>query len=207
VPTKPPYTSELIHDSGVETVASGFGAGDPGAVISGIALLEAAARASPGNTAFWLDLADAYANSGIATEIPYAIDIYWMLLAESPSSQDALLVRLTETYARIGNRDAAHTVGVERLRRAPPEKTDQAALHLVLLALANNRLAETATVLAEKSKSLSKPAYLFLLSSACEEAAGNSRAAMSLLDDAIRKLDGNPAALAVANRARERLSP
>lgn len=203
----PPYAADLLHANGVAAVTTGISAGDSTSVMNGISLLEKAALAAPENTPYWIDLADAYANSGLATEQPHAIEIYWMLLADASTNQDAIFTRLAETYARIGNHSAAYAVGAERLKRAAPERVEHAALHFVLLALANNSLAEASAVVVEKSKSLSKPAYLLLLASAIEEASDNPVRASALIDEALKKLDGNSSAHAAATQARKRFPP
>ncbi|MCX7627369.1 MAG: hypothetical protein N2Z69_03020, partial [Methylophilaceae bacterium] len=196
-----------LHRSGLEAYAAGLAGDDPAAVLAGITLLERAALGIPANSAYWLDLADAYVNSGIALKYPKAIDIYWMLLLEPQANQDALLARLVEAYDRVGNCDAAFSAATERLRRATPEQANQASLQLAMMSLGCDRMGMAAAKLAEKAKTLDRSAYQWLLASALQEAADDPKAAVNAIDQALKQLDANPAAKEMALRERARIAP
>lgn len=209
-PSTPPLATPgaaLLHDTGVETYAVGYGSDDPTAILRGISLLEQAAQADPGNDGLWLDLADAYLSSGLITEYPYAIDIYWMLLDTDAIPDDLLLGRLSVAYGKVGNSQGAFDTGVERVKRAGGDEVNAAALQLALLAPATDSYNRAAGVLIDKAGQLPDPAYLLLIASALEDAGGDRETAVKLIDQALEKLDSKSPAAVMARRERGRLSP
>lgn len=200
------HDARALHDAGIETFAIGLGGADARAVLQGISLLEQATLAAPEVSTYWVDLADAYLASGIALQYPHAIDILWMLYQEGDAQKDALLARLTEAYALVGNANAAFTVAKTRLQQAETGHADKAGLQMALLAPGNGRFAETSKALADKAAQLDGRDYLLLLASTIEEVSGNTQSAAALLDQALAKID-DPELAKYARQVRERMTP
>jgi len=177
-----PPSSQFLYEIAVEIFAIGISSDDPAAVMHGISLLEQATIASPDETTYWVDLADAYMASGIVLQYPYAIDIYWMLYNEDNSQKDVLLTRLIEAYTKVDNYNAAFEVAIIRLSDAGDQQIDNAALHLALLAISNSMFDKAATALIEKAEKVDNSAYLLLLASSLKEASGDMESSVKLLD-------------------------
>lgn len=199
-------SAALLHETGVDLFASGLASDDIDAIVQAIDLLEQAALTAPYNNAYWLDLADAYMNSGLATEYPNAIDTYWMLYEEGDSQADALLARLVEAYQQVGNQQAAFDVASERLKQATEKQSSSAGLQLTWLAFTNGQIDKTTELLVDKADDLDKPGVLLLLASSLKELTDDNEAALDLIEDALDEFDKNSPSAKLAEQIRARLS-
>lgn len=197
--------SQSLHDTAIELFAMGLSTDDPATIMKATAMLEEAVTINPDNTAYWIDLADAYLNSGIVLQYPYAIDIYWMLYQEGDPQKTALLTRLAEAYHKIGNLEATFSVSRKRLELSNPAEAAHAGLYLAMLAPGNGKFRETIQALKKKAEALDDPGYLLLLAAALGEVS-ESEDAIELLDKAIAEVS-NPDLLKLAKQAKERMVP
>ena len=200
-------SAALLHDSGVELFASGLASEDLDAIIQAIDLLEQAAIGAPSNNVYWLDLADAYMNSGLATEYPYAIETYWMLYQEKDPQADAILARLANAYQEVGNRKAAFDVASERLKQANEKQSGSAGLQLTLLAFANGGIDKTVELLVDKADDLDEPGTMLMLAASLKELVNDREAALDLVEDALDELDKNSPSAKLAEQMRGRMLP
>ena len=176
-------SSQFLYETAIEIFTIGISSDDPAAVMQGISLLEQATIASPDETTYWVDLADAYMASEIALQYPYAIDIYWMLYNEDNPQNNVLLTRLIEAYTKVDNYNAAFEVATIRLSQADDKQVDNAALHLTMLAMSNSMFDKAAKALIEKAEKVDTSAYLLLLASTLKEATGDIESSVKMLDD------------------------
>lgn len=196
-------TSQALHESAVELFALGISGDDPSAVMQATSLFEQAVAADPDNTAYWIDLADAYMLSDIPGQYPYAIDIYWILLKEKDSQQDILLGRLADAYFKTGQTQLAFDASMKRLELAQDDRVELAAYSLAYMALANRSFVPAVNALKTKAGSHQNPTYLLLVASLLEDASGNPAGAVELINKALQKgQDGSPLAQLAENERR-----
>lgn len=199
--------SQSLHDTAIELFALGISSDDPAAIIQATALFEEAVTANPEETAYWIDLADAYMLSDIPTQYPYAVDIYWMLLKEQDAPKDILLGRLSEAYYTLGNTQLAYDTAYERLKLASDKQVKTAAYSFAYMAVANRSINPAVKVLQEKAERQDNPAYILLVASLLQELTGDKNKAIELIDKALAEGAVGSPLMKVAEAERRRLSP
>jgi tetratricopeptide (TPR) repeat protein len=169
-----------------------------------VTLLEQAVTDNPRNDRYKVDLADAYMYLNNELSVALAIDWYLDVLSRD-GRNDALLARIAEAYARLGNYDTAFEYAGMRLK-AGTDSAYPAALQMALLALDSRDyprgIAELQRLLGQRPNEQAAR----LLLAAVEEQAGDKAKALALVQQVISAAPKDAPLAAQAQQMKERIA-
>lgn len=201
--------AEALHEVGIRLYEMALAGNDLDSMDQAIDLLEQAVAAAPHNRGWWIDLADAYLNSGNKLLVAEGIGICEELYPDD-DNREALLSRMADGYIQLDNRSAALAMLLKRLEISAPQSAIASGLQVTLQAAADARAAEAARAMQAKAKTLADDrdaGTLLLLGASLLELASDVPRAQQLLDEAARRLARHAELLEQVHTIRRRLQP